>query len=118
MIDIKKDTIAKHIRILANLGCQFKVIESDGTEHGDLVVVTPKTRSNAPRIDVLEHVDYKTPLLAMKPGDVISIKAPPDMPLESLRSSISGCATYEFGAGSVTTTLDRPVNAVIVLRVE
>ena len=24
MIDIKKDTIAKHIRILANLGCKFK----------------------------------------------------------------------------------------------
>jgi hypothetical protein len=68
--------------------------------------------------EVLKHVDYKTPMLAMKPGDVICIKATPEMPLESLRSSIAGFATYEFGAGSVTTTLDRPIHSVIVLRLE
>jgi hypothetical protein len=116
MIDIKKETIAKHIRILANLGCKFKVIEADGTEHGELVVAADKPHT--PRIEVLKHIDYKTPLMAMKPGDVISIKGMPGMPLESLRSSIAGYATHEFGAGAVTTTLDRPINAVIVLRVE
>jgi hypothetical protein len=117
MPDIKKDTIAKHVRILANLGCKFKVIEADGTEHGELVVVVNAKR-HVNRIEVLKLVDYKTPMKAMQVGDVISIKAPPDIPLESLRSSISGFATYKFGAGSVTTTLDRPINAVIVLRVE
>lgn len=116
MIDIKKDTIAKYARILTNLGCQYKIIESDGTEHGELVIAQEKPQ--APRVSVLKHVDYKTPLLAMKPGDVISIKATPDMPLESLRSSIAGFATHEFGVGAVTTTLDRPINAVIVLRME
>jgi hypothetical protein len=116
MIDIKKDTIVKYARHLTNLGCQFKIIESDGTEHGELIVTTEKSR--APRVEILKHVDYKTPLLAMKPGDVISVKATHDMPLESLRSSIAGFATHAFGAGAVTTTLDRPINAVIVLRVE
>lgn len=116
MIDLKKDTIAKHVRILANLGCKFKVIEADGTEHGELVVAPEKTRSA--RISVLKCVDYKTPMLAMKPGDVISLTAPADMPLESLRSSIAGFATTEFGIGVITTTLDRENNAVLVLRLE
>lgn len=116
MIDIKKDTIAKHIRILANLGCKFKIIESDGTEHGELVVAPEKVRSS--RVEVLKLVDYKTPLQAMKPGDVISLTATPDMPLESLRSSIAGYSTHAFGVGAVTTTLDRANNAVLVLRVE
>lgn len=116
MTDIKKDTITKYVRHLANFGCKFKIIEDDGTEHGDLVVAKAKT--TAQRIDVLKHVDYKTPMLAMKPGDVISLSATADMPLESLRSSIAGYATSEFGAGVVTTTLDRANNAVLVLRME
>jgi hypothetical protein len=116
MIDIKKKTIETYARHLTNFGCQFKIIESDGTEHGDLIVITPK--STAQRIDVLKHVDYKTPLMAMKPGDVICIEAPADVPIESLRSCIAGLATSEFGAGVIKTTLDRPINAVIVLRME
>lgn len=116
MTDLKKETIAKYVRHLTNLGCKFKVIESDGTEHGDLVTVPDKAR--APRVEVLKLVDYKTPMLAMKPGDVISLTATQDMPLESLRSSIAGFATYEFGVGAVTTTLDRNNNAVLVLRME
>lgn len=116
MTDIKKKTIATYVRHLANFGCQFKIIEEDGTEHGDLVVVPPK--SAVQRTNVLDLVDYKSPLLAMKPGDVISITAPADVPLESLRSSIAGYATSKFGAGVVKTTLDRPINAVIVLRME
>jgi hypothetical protein len=116
MIDIKKDTIAKYARHLTNLGCQFKIIESDGTEHGDLIVAIPK--STTQRVDVLKYVDYKTPLMAMKPGDVISINTTPDIPLESLRSSIAGYAATEFGPGVIKTTLDRPVAAVIVLRME
>ncbi len=116
MTDIKKKTIATYARHLANFGCQFKIIEEDGTEHGDLVVAAPKSAGQ--RTDVLKHVDYKTPMLAMKPGDVISIKTTPDIPLESLRSSIAGYATKKFGVGVITTTLDRPIDAVIVLRLE
>jgi hypothetical protein len=116
MIDIKKKTIATYARHLTNFGCQFKIIEEDGTEHGDLVVAKPK--STVQRTDVLKHVDYKTPMLAMKPGDIICVTAPAGVPLESMRSCISGYATAEFGAGAVKTTLDRPINAVIVLRME
>jgi len=115
MIDIKKETIAKYVRHLTNFGCQFKVIEADGTEHGDLIIAAEKP---ALHVSVLKHVDYKTPMLAMKSGDVISLTATVDMPLESLRSSIAGFATNEFGAGVVTTTLDRANNAVLVLRME
>lgn len=115
MTDIKKDTIARYARHLANFGCKFKIIEEDGTEHGDLIVAAEK---RAPRVAVLKCVDYKTPMLAMKPGDVISLTAPDDVPLESLRSSIAGFATTEFGVGVVTTTLDRENNAVLILRME
>jgi hypothetical protein len=115
MIDIKKETIAKYVRILANLGCQFKVIEADGTEHGELVVAKKPSK---PRISVLAQVDYKTPLLAMQPGDVISLSATADMPLESLRSCVSSFAAHTFGTGAVTTTVDRNDNTVVILRVE
>ena len=117
MIDLKKETIAKHIRILGNLGCKFKVIEEDGTEHGELVAVVP-TKPKKPRNPVLKRVDYKAMMADMKPGDVINIKAPEDLPLESLRSSISGHGCELYGAGAFATTLDRATHAVLVLRVE
>lgn len=116
MTDFKKETIAKYVRILANLGCQLKIIEADGTEHGELVVSKPK--STTPRVKVLKTVDYKTPLLAMKPGDVIELPAPDGMPLESLRSCVSSNAAKLFGTGAVTTTVDRKNNTVFALRVE
>lgn len=117
MSDFKKETIAKHIRILGNLGCKFKVIEEDGTEHGELVAVVP-TKPKKPRNPVLKRVDYKAMMADMKPGDVININAPADLPLDSLRSSISGHGCELYGAGAFTTTLDRATHAVLVLRVE
>ena len=115
MTDFKKETIAKHARILANLGCKFKIIEADGTEHGDLVLAKAQA---APRVAVLSRVDYKTPLASMDIGDVVSIAAPSDMPVESLRSSMAAFANNKFGIGAITTTIDRPNNAVLALRVE
>lgn len=117
MSDFKKETIAKHIRILANLGCKFKVIEEDGTEHGELVAVVP-TKPKKPKTPVLKRVSYTSIMAGMKPGDVISIKAPEDMPLESLRSSISGHGSNHYGPGVFTSTVDKEAHAVLVLRVE
>jgi hypothetical protein len=116
MTDFKKDIIARYARHLANFGCKFKIIEEDGTEHGELVVMPEKPSS--PRIQVLKQVDYKTPMAAMKPGDVINLTAPEDMPVESLRSCISGHGTNHYGAGVFTTTVDKAANSVLVLRLE
>lgn len=116
MVDIKKETIAKYVRHLTNFGCQFKIIEADGAEHGDLTVVKPSARNK--RVLVLSEVDYKTPLMSMKAGDVIGVDCPSHVPIESLRSSIAGFSTTHFGPGVVTTTLDRENSSVIVLRVE
>ena len=116
MSDFKKEIIAKHVRILANLGCKFKIIEADGTEHGELVLMPDKPV--LPRVPVLKHVDYKTPMAAMKPGDVISLTAPDEVPVESLRSCISGHGTNHFGAGMFTTTVDKAANSVLILRLE
>lgn len=118
MIDLKKDIITKYVRHLTNLKCKFKIIEEDGTEHGELEVVVHKPNIRARRTNVIGNVDYKTPLLAMKPGDIISLECPANLPIESLRSSIAGFSCTNFGVGAVTTTLDRDTNSVIVLRVE
>lgn len=118
MIDLKKDIITKYVRHLTNLKCSFKIIEEDGTEHGELEVVVHKPNTRARRSDVIGNVDYKSPLQAMKPGDIISIECPANLPIESLRSSIAGFSCTNFGAGAVTTTLDRDTHSVIVLRVE
>ena len=53
MIDIKKKTIGIYVRHLTNFGCRFKIIEEDGTEHGDLIVAAEKSTA---RKAVLKHV--------------------------------------------------------------
>jgi hypothetical protein len=117
MSDIKKDTIVKHIRILANLGCKFKVIEEDGTEHGELVVAQPK-RQNAARAVVLKRIDYKTIIAGMKPGDVEVMVPPEGIELITLQGTVSAHCSLAYGAGKFTTSMNRKSNSLEVLKLE
>lgn len=113
-MSIKEKTIERLVNQLANLGCELKVITEDGTEYGDLIVA-PSKRG---RVEVLAYVDYKTVLTNMKAGDVEVLTCPPDVPIESLRSSISGHAAATYGAGVFTTMCNKDNNTVEVLRME
>lgn len=117
MSTIKKDTIAKYARQLALFGCHFKIVEEDGTEHGDLVAVTPKKPKNA-RTAVLKHYDYKTIIAAMKPGDVEVMVPPAGITLITLQGTVSAHCALAYGAGKFTTSMNRKDNALEVLRLE
>jgi hypothetical protein len=112
-MSIKEKTIERLVNQLANLGCEFKVITEDGTEYGELNAVSKKHKT-----DVLKHVDYKTVLANMKAGDVEVLVCPEGIPLESLRSSISGHGASNYGAGTFTTMCNKDNNTVEVLRLE
>lgn len=113
-MSIKEKTIERLVNQLANLGCELKVITEDGTEYGDLVV----SPSKKGRVEVLSYVDYKTVLASMKAGDVEVLVCPSHVPLDSLRSSISGHAAATYGAGVFTTMSNKDNNTVEVLRME
>ena len=115
-MSIKKDTIAKFARNLTALGCSFKIIEEDGTEHGTLVVQTPKAR--APKTDVLSRVDYKSALVKLKVGDVVELAIPDDLPGASVQSSLAACAVKLYGVGSVTSSFNRKTKCLEVLRLQ
>lgn len=114
-MSIKEKTIERLVNQLANLGCELKVITEDGTEYGDLVVANTHKKI---KTEVLSYVDYKTVLSKMTAGDVEVLVCPAEVPLESLRSSISGHAAAVYGAGVFATMCNKDNNTVEVLRME
>lgn len=114
-MSIKEKTIERLVNQLANLGCELKVITEDGTEYGDLVVANTHKKG---KVEVLARVDYKAVLANMAAGDVEVLTCPSEVPLESLRSSISGHAAATYGAGVFTTMCNKDNNTVEVLRME
>lgn len=112
-MSIKEKTIERLVNQLANLGCEFKIITEDGTEYGELTATSKKHKTA-----VLKHVDYKTVLANMDVGSVEVLVCPVDVPLESLRSSISGHAAAQYGAGTFATMCNKDNNTVEVLRME
>ena len=113
---IKKDTIAKFARNLTALGCSFKIIEEDGTEHGSLEVVAPKARR--PRSDILSRVDYKTALDKIKVGDVVELYVPDGVSYASVQSSVSAYANKLYGAGAITSSANHKTKTLEVLRLQ
>lgn len=118
-MDIKKIAIERAVRQLANMGCKFKVIEDDGTEHGTLqVVVEPvRKKKNYVHRSVLNIVDYKSIINDMQPGDVRSVPCGSLSP-ERIRGPIAAYCTTHFGKGTVMTSIDAARNTVEVLRME
>jgi hypothetical protein len=112
-MSIKEKTIERLVNQLANLGCEFKVITEDGTEYGELTATSKKHKT-----EVLKHVDYKTVMANMGVGDVEVLVCPPHVPIESLRSSISGHGAFTYGAGTFTTMCNKDNGTVEVLRLE
>lgn len=115
-MSIKKDTVAKYVRFLANLGCVFKVIEEDGTEHGTLRTEVPKKRT--PRANVIGAIDYKSPIRKLGVGDVAELPVPDSIAPVSLQSAVSGFCATTFGAGKFTSSYNRSTNMLEVMRLD
>ena len=115
-MSVKKDTIAKYVRHLANFGCVFKIIEDDGTQHGKLEVVMAKTR--AKRRSVLDLIDYKTPLCMVGVGDVVELRVPAELNPASMQSAVSGHCATKYGAGKFTSSYNRKTGLLEVMRLE
>lgn len=116
-MSIKKDTIAKYARHLANFGCKFKIIEDDGTEHGALQVM-PTDKPRAPRTNVIGAIDYKTPIDKLRVGDVVELLVPAGIPAASLQSAVSGYCATTYGAGKFTSSFNRRSGALEVMRLD
>jgi len=115
-MSIKEKTIERFVTQLANLGCKFKVITSEGTEYGDLVVEQPK--HSRPHNKVLPHVDYKTIINNLKTGDVVEIDCPEEITINSVQSSISGYSNKVYGIGAIVTARRKGTRVLEILRVE
>jgi hypothetical protein len=116
MSDLKLTATTRIANQLRALNCKFKIITEDGHEFGELEVAPARAKSD--RVNVLAHIDYKTPIAAMQPGDAIELLCPTNLPIESLQCSVSGYSHKLYGAGAVMTSLNREKNALEVLRLE
>ena len=113
-VSLKKATIKKYARHLAALGCTFKVIEDDGTEHGTLVATAP-TKGRA---DVIGRIDYKTALAKLAVGELIELPIPEGLTGVTVQSTVSACANAMYGAGAITSSVNRKTNRLKVLRLQ
>lgn len=108
MKQVQIQAAEKAIALLKASGAQYKVIFDDGTEYGDLEVVTPKKRIRRTPHGVLTSM-YKDPINTAEVGDVIQFPvadvAAIDIAPETLRSAATAYASMTWGNGSYTSTI-------------
>ena len=86
-----KDVIAKAVAALAERGCSYRVIESDGSEHTNIKVVEKAAKKMVNKFT--EETKYRDVIANIKPGGSDIVMAPDgrqgDKPyVESMRSSV------------------------------
>lgn len=118
-----KDTIARAIAALDARGCKYRVLESDGSEHTN--IVKPEAQARVRVHDFKRDYNYIERIKAMKPGDVAVFMIEPkhigDMSaIHNLRSSISHSCKVKWGKGNFKveiakdrTHIDVKVSALI-----
>jgi hypothetical protein len=117
---VQVEALSRALKLLNAAGCQYAVIDSAGTKHGTLELASKcdeAKKRNHPPGAYLEHHKHMTE--AMKPGDSITIplgKFGSKEDRESLRSSISGYCSREWGAGTYITA--SVADGIELLRVE
>lgn len=106
----------KAISILNSLGCQFAIIDSDGNQHGDLVIATERQRSSSqyPRGEPTKFVSGY--LSTIKTGQVVEI------PFEKyggmkLQSWVSSYMYRTFGRDSYTSHINENTGFLEVLKI-
>jgi len=108
-MEVQKIATSRAVRMLVAAGCKFKVIEADGTEHGELAVMPePKPRTRQPgKYPHGTYLAYFKPIVdSIKPDGASVVpygqfQSPDDR--ESLRGSICGYLTRVWGHQSYIT---------------
>ncbi len=121
MKDIQIQAAEKAIRLLKAAGAQYKVIFDDGTEFGDLEVVTKKKRTRVCSIPSGTMAAlYKSAMDNAQVGDVLSFSFTDidklGVPRKSFRSAASAYASATWGNGSYTSTWAK--DAFEILRIK
>ena len=121
-MQVQKEAITRAIRLLTAGGCQFAIIEADGTKHGTLEVQESKTRIRAAsRFPIGALTSYFQPLIKdMKPGDAKVIpfgQFGADMDAkEGLRSSMASYCSKHWGSKTYLSHIN--MQGVELLRIE
>lgn len=116
MSDITRAAIAKLAAQLTNLGCVFRIDFKGEVLHNTLPEVEDKPK-RAPRRD-FEAMGIYDGLRNMKPGEVVRVVAPEDIPVTDLQSVLSARMIGMYGKGNYMTQRVSGTQAVDVLRME
>ena len=115
---VQVEALGRALKLLNAAGCKYAVIDAAGTKHGTLELAdkAKRTRNHPPGA----FLDYHRPLTEkMVAGDRIKVPYGPfggDEDRESLRSSISGFCSREWGNGTYITAV--AADGVELMRVE
>lgn len=111
-MSIKEKTLQQAIKLLDALGCNYKVISSDGAEFGSLEVVKQQARNVRHR--VFANTGYIDKVKVMSVGEVLTLNPPDGSTAEEMRSAVCGTAHRLLGSGNYVTSIEN--NHVEILR--
>lgn len=116
MTDITTTAIERIATQLNNLGCVFRIDRQGVTLHDTLPVQEPE-RKRAARRD-FEAMGIYESLRTMKPGEVVRVNAPENVPVTDLQSVLAARMIGLYGKGNYMTQRVAGADAVDVLRME
>ncbi len=109
-MNVKQKQVQQAIKALSAAGLRFKVIDEDGTEHGNLPVLVEQPKVQRPkrivRRNVFARSGYIGTLGKMAVGDVESIAPPSGATADEMRGAVSGTCTRLFGRGNYATSIN------------
>ena len=118
-MNISDKAFNQAVNVLKALKAEFVIKKEDGEviTHGELVLAEKKVRKSSthqyPRGTYTDHVSRQG-VLDLNVGDV-AIVDPENLTRESVRSTTINMATKKWGAGSVTTSMNK--GKIEVLRI-
>jgi hypothetical protein len=118
-VNISDKAFNQAVNVLKALKAEFVIKKEDGEiiNHGELVLAEKKVRKSSvhqyPRGTYTDHVNRQG-VLNLEVGEVAVID-PEGLTKESVRSTTINMATKKWGAGSVTTSMNK--GKVEVLRI-
>lgn len=107
LMQVHRNAIDRAIKVIAAAGCRFKVIEPDGSEHGELQVIPPKQGKRVFRHPHgTMHRHYLPHMRDVQPNDAALVPFGPfveQADRESLRSSLCAWASSHWGNDTYET---------------
>lgn len=105
-MSVKEKALQDALRTLNALGCAYKVITTDGHEHGDLEVVVPKQRTRTLKYPVGTYSTYIKPHLEhLSVGDVAVIPVG-EFDAADLQGAVTSTAHNLWGKRSYKTCVN------------